>query len=214
VEFESSLPDGRPLWIRPIRPDDKGLLKEGLERLSPESRYRRFFHQIDRLSDSQLQYLTEVDGRDHVAYLCLLADTGEGVGVARWVRMPNEPEIAEGAVTVLDEFHNMGVGKTLLYVLAREAIANDIRAFRAWVVGENVPMLMVLKELGAVQGRWEYGTTELTLPLPDSIEELEETAAPLVLKLVARGEMHGAMHPDRPQASVVRPAHADQPINP
>jgi GNAT superfamily N-acetyltransferase len=203
VDFESSLPDGRALLIRPIRPSDKELLKQGLERLSPESRYRRFFHQIDHLSDSDLRYLTEVDGENHVAYLVLLADTGEGVGVARWVRLPDERDVAEGAVTVLDEFQNMGVGKTLLYVLAREAIERNVRAFRAWVVGENAPMLAVLRGFGARQGPWEHGTAELTLPLPPTIEELEETATPLVLKLVARGELDGKAHPDRPQATML-----------
>jgi GNAT superfamily N-acetyltransferase len=203
VDFESTLPDGRALLIRPIRPTDKQMLAGGFDRLSPESRYRRFFHQIDHLSEAQLRYLTEVDGEDHVAYLAVLADTGEGVGVARWVRLPDEPDVVEGAVTVLDEFHNMGVGKTLLYVLARIAIEKNVRAFRAWVVGENAPMLALLRGLGADQGPWEQGTTELTLPLPATIEELDETAAPEVLKLVARGEFDGAAHPERPQATIL-----------
>ena len=37
------LRDGQQIEIRPIRPDDRGELAAGIKRLSPESRYRRFF---------------------------------------------------------------------------------------------------------------------------------------------------------------------------
>ncbi len=40
--------------MRPVRPDDKGAIAAGFERLSPESRYRRFFTAMNRLSDADL----------------------------------------------------------------------------------------------------------------------------------------------------------------
>lgn len=201
-EFE--LADGTALLVRPIEPTDKELLERGFERLSPASRYRRFFHHVDHLSRAQLEYLTEVDGRDHNAFVCVLRDDpAVGVGVARWVRLPDEPDVAEGAVTVVDEFHSRGVGKTLLYVVARDAIAKGIRAFRAWIVGENTPILNILLELGAVPGKWEHGTMEVRLPLPASVEELDATAAPFVLREVASGRVEGKLHPGRPHATTL-----------
>lgn len=196
TEFE--LPDGTPLLIRPIEPSDKELLVRGFEKLSPASRYRRFFHQVDHLSESQLVYLTEVDGQDHNAFVCVMRDDPkEGVGVARWIRLADEPEVAEGAVTVVDQYHGQGVGRTLLYVLARDAIAHGIRAFRAWIVGENTPMLSILLDLGAKPGPWEQGTMEVVLPMPDSVEELDRSAAPFILREVAAGRVEGKLHPTR-----------------
>jgi hypothetical protein len=82
----AALADGTELLVRQLRPSDKRLLAEGFERLSPESRYRRFFRPLDRLSKRDLAYLTEIDHCDHEALAAIDAETGELVAVARYVR--------------------------------------------------------------------------------------------------------------------------------
>ena len=52
------LRDGSRIVIRPIEPGDRAALAEGFLRLSPESRYRRFFGPVAELSDRQLDYFT------------------------------------------------------------------------------------------------------------------------------------------------------------
>src|ERR1700694_5259409 len=91
------LNDGTRVLFRPIRPDDKDNLRRGIEAMSPESRYRRFFAPIDHLSDEQLAYLTEIDYQDHFAWIAFLPDVEgfPGVGVARWVRDPAHRASAE-----------------------------------------------------------------------------------------------------------------------
>ena len=64
-------------------PDDKDAIAAGFERLSPESRYRRFFAPLQRLTARDLEYLTEVDHHDHEAVIGFDAATGDPVGVAR-----------------------------------------------------------------------------------------------------------------------------------
>ncbi len=61
--------DGSRIDLREVRADDKQAIADGFSRLSPESRYRRFFSARDRLSPSDLRYLTEVDHRDHEAVI-------------------------------------------------------------------------------------------------------------------------------------------------
>ena len=51
-----TLPAGRVL-IRPIASDDKERLERGLEQLSPESRYRRFFAPVDHFSELSLIHI-------------------------------------------------------------------------------------------------------------------------------------------------------------
>jgi GNAT superfamily N-acetyltransferase len=176
------------------------MLQTGLQQLSPESRYRRFFQHIDHFSERQLRYLTEVDGHDHVAWIAVLPDLpgAPGVGVGRYVRMKDEPEVAEAAVTVVDSYHHHGLGRTLLWLLARSAIENGVRAFRAWTLGENHPMMELLRDLGAQPGRWEGGVLELTVPLPSHPDDLDQTPAPLILREVARGALQVEAQPDRP----------------
>src|SRR3954471_23337993 len=78
-----TLRDGSQIAIRPIEPADRDALAEGLRRLSPESRYRRFFASVTDLSARDLDYLTRVDHHDHEALVALDADTGGGRGGAR-----------------------------------------------------------------------------------------------------------------------------------
>lgn len=197
--FESTLPDGRRILFRPIEPSDKQLLVDGFQRLSPESRYRRFFRSIDHLSEAQLKYLTEVDQVDHVAWVAVLPDAPEserGAGVARWVRLRDEPETAEGAVTVVDSLQGMGIGKTLLYLITHEAVMKGVKRTKAWVLGDNHEVQSMLRHLGAHPGSWEAGALEMTIPLPSDPQELSSTPAPLILKAVAAGELAGRVKAD------------------
>jgi adenylate cyclase len=211
--LEATLDDDTRVLFRPIRPDDKDRLRAGMAHLSPQSRYRRFFRHIDHLSERQLHYLTEVDFENHFAWLATLPDEAgqPGVGVGRWVRIKDEPDVAEGAITVLDEFQGKGLGKTLLWLLAKTAIANGVRAFRVWTLGENEPMLSMLKELGAELGRWESGVMELTVPLPESVEELARTPAPLVLKAAAEGSISAHANPRQIGGTRITPSDRKEP---
>ncbi|MDQ4145501.1 MAG: GNAT family N-acetyltransferase [Actinomycetota bacterium] len=197
IELEASV-DGTRLLFRPISPRDVPLIREGFERLSEESRYRRFFRHIDHLSEKELRYLTEVDFVDHVAWVVVAPDEPgrPGIGVARWIRIRDEPDVAEGAVTVIDDWQGRGIGKTLLVVLARSARARGIRAFRAWVLGENRPILSVLEDAGAQRGKWEQGVLQVDVPLPEDLTDLAATGAPLVLREVARGRLQAEARPE------------------
>lgn len=205
--LEGRLEDGTRILFRPITPEDKRRLQVGMAQLSPESRYRRFFRHIDHLSDQQLAYLTEVDFVDHVAWLALLPDLPgvPGVGVARWIRLADEPDVAEAAVTVIDSYHHRGIGTTLLWVIARSAIECGIKSFRAWTLGDNKPMIDLLESLGATPGKWDGGVLEMRVPLPPDIDALYATPAPLILRAVARGDMETHAEPERPAAARLLP---------
>lgn len=214
--FESHLPDGRRLVFRPIEPSDKEILAAGFARLSPESRYRRFFRSIDHLSEAQLRYLTEVDGEDHVAWVAVLPDEPpelQGAGVARWVRLRDQPDVAEGAVTVVDSLQGNGIGKTLLYLVTHVAIEKGIGKVRAWVLGDNHHVQSMLSELGAKPGAWESGALEMNIPLPDSTSDLPRTAVPLLLKAAAAGEIDGRAR-DGAAGTEFDTLSEDQPIRP
>jgi hypothetical protein len=63
--YRKTLRDGSRVLIRPIDPGDKQALAGAFDRLSEQSRYRRFFTAVPALTDAQLVALTEVDHRDH-----------------------------------------------------------------------------------------------------------------------------------------------------
>ena len=124
--------------IRPIAPDDKELLARGLSQLSLESIRKRFLAAKPRFTASELRYLTEVDGVNHIALVAVLAgDPDQLVAVARCVRLSDRPDTAEMAVVVGDPFQGQGVGRAITNVLADAAIEAGIRRFAATMAGDN-----------------------------------------------------------------------------
>ena len=114
------LRDGSRVRIRQCRRTDRDLLVRGFERLSPESRYRRFLTPMHELDQKTLRYLTDLDHRDHEAMFAL-DESGEGVGVARYVRSAVRPDTAEVAVAVVDAWQGRGLGTLLLQAISVRA---------------------------------------------------------------------------------------------
>jgi hypothetical protein len=134
-----------------------------------------------------LDYLTEVDGIDHFALVAWVDSLDlkreEGVGVARFVRLPGEPEVAEAAVTVADDFQRRGLGTILLRALGEAAKERGIRRFRGEVLTTNEPMRRLCEEGGATAGPSKDGTTSFDVPLDGAPEA---PSAPSVLQKMLR----------------------------
>lgn len=193
------LRDGRPILLRSIRPADRERIVAGLRRLSPASRYLRFHAPIERLSDAQLDYLTEVDHVDHEAIVALdLSDLDvPGVGVARYIREPFEPTVAEAAITVADDYHGQGAGTILLGALAQRARSNGVEIFRNYVLDGNHGMLEVFDHLGADRELEADGLWRVDLRVPEGEDDVPSSPAGRAFLEMARS--------DRVLASVMPP---------
>ena len=166
-EEDVTLRDGSRVLLRPVRPDDKRLFVEGWQHFGAESRYRRFLGSKGGLTARDLAYFTEVDHVDHEAIGALDAESGEGVGVARYVRVPGHPEVAEAAVSVRDEWQGRGVGGALLRRLAEHARAHGIERFQASLFAFNHSMLALFEDIGDVEVRDQgHGQIEIDVELP------------------------------------------------
>jgi len=164
------LDDGSKVRLRLIRPDDKRLMLDAWERLSPESRYRRFFSAKTSLSNAELQYLTEVDNINHVAIGATRKRHGkiEALGVARFIRLADRPRVADAAITVVDDVHRKGLGRILLTRLVAAALERGIDRFSCDVLANNEGMRGLVKSLApdAVE-RPDGPMVTVEMPLPD-----------------------------------------------
>ena len=144
------LEDGTTVFLRPAVSADRRLIESGFGRLSPQSRYQRFFTPVLELSPTALDHLSDVDGADHRAIAAVVHEGAEevGVGVARYVRL-DDPEAAEVAVTVIDEYQGRGLGRHLFDALAAEALRRGITRFEGTVLVENRGMQAILRRAGA-----------------------------------------------------------------
>jgi ribosomal protein S18 acetylase RimI-like enzyme len=148
-----ALADGTRMTVRPIRPEDRTLIAHALATLSEQTSMRRFFRAHVDPSDEVLDYLTNVDQKDHVALIGFLPSPDlkdeNAVGVARFVRSKEDPTVAEAAITVLDEHQRRGIGRVLLTELVAVAKRRGVRHFRAEVLKENDAMMSILTQVGA-----------------------------------------------------------------
>ena len=142
------LDNGALVFLRPIRAGDKLALQCSLRALSDASTRARFLAPKDRFSRQELQYLTEVDGHDHVAFVAVEAlHPMRIVGVGRYVRDPLEPGTAEAAITVADHLQGHGLGRLLGQKIADAARAEGIEGFSASMLSENVAALRLFASI-------------------------------------------------------------------
>ena len=76
-----------------------------------------------------------------------------GAWAIRFVRNADDPQAADVAVTVVDDWQGRGVGSELLARLSDRARQEGILRFNALVAAENVVVAGLLSKAGAQHGR-------------------------------------------------------------
>ena len=190
---ERRLADGTAVRLRLLRPDDRAKLLAGFARLSDESRYSRFFTAMPRLPEATVERLLATDGWNHLAIGAETGDappeTAEGLGIARFIRLGEAPDVAEAAVVVVDHLQRRGLGKLLLARLAAAARERGITRFRAEIMRTNQPMIALLHDVdAAAHPRFDGPVAIYDLAIPEREHE-EAHHGPLfgVLRLAAAG---------------------------
>jgi hypothetical protein len=152
-------PETDQFFVRPITPADRDVMARGFAELSVQSRYMRFFQSLARLSDYQLDHLTRPDGTTHVAWGILDA-TGKddrGIGVMRFIRLKDDPTVAETAITIIDRYQRMGLSYVAFCVLNILAHRAGVQRFRHHVLHGNHFVLETLEVLGILSSTMEGG---------------------------------------------------------
>jgi acyl-CoA synthetase (NDP forming)/RimJ/RimL family protein N-acetyltransferase len=143
-EADVLLADGGVAHLRPIRPSDADRLVAFYERVSPESKYLRFFVPYPRLSNRDVKRFTEVDYVDRVAFIITLGENMIAVG--RYERVENDH--AEVSFLIEDAHQGRGIAQLLLEHLAQAARERGITRFVAEVLPENRRMAKVFADAG------------------------------------------------------------------
>ncbi len=143
------LADGRPLTIRPIRPEDAEREQAFVRGLSPEARRLRFLQAIKELSPAMLAQFTQIDYAREMALVATVETGGteEQVGVARYIVNP-DGRSCEFAIVVGDRQRGQGIGSRLMKALIAAARAKGLSTIAGVVLAENAPMLQLMRELG------------------------------------------------------------------
>jgi acetyltransferase len=166
--LELQLRDGSHVAARPLGPADRRQIAEGYRRLSPESRYQRFWvHTGELIGDRMLNRLLSADQAEHAVW-AVVDPTREypGIGAASYWRSHDDPLEAEFSATVLDADQGRGVGTLLLAILWLVAYSNGIERFLSHVMPENRKAIRWLVDTGA-DGEWDGYKVTFTHDLTD-----------------------------------------------
>lgn len=165
--FSIDLKNDQSALVREVTPEDRALLQIGYGHLSNRSRYFRFLATRHGLTTVELDIFTANNGADHVAVGALMEGqlTPEPIGIARYIRLPDQKHRAEIAITIVDSYQRQGLGSLLLGVIAKFASLNKISQFDALVHNENTAMLGMFRQLGSRQTKSEGLETEVKIPV-------------------------------------------------
>jgi len=164
------------LTVRRLQADDADRMAGLYARMSPLSRYRRYLSVAPALPADRLRALVNVDEYRHIGFVAVHGD--DIVAVARYVRLRSQPDRAEVAVEVADEWQRQGVGRSLLLALTEHARGNGIEAFTATMSRENVPILRLLRSIASgIQFSYEGPLAEAVIPL-DGVRVAADRSVP------------------------------------
>ncbi len=104
------------------------------------------------------------------------------------MRIPEEPDVAEAAVTVIDDYQGRGVGTLLLEALGAVALENGIKRFRGHALEDNRAIREVLEPMGATTAHESPGMLRIEVDLPARADQLKGSLLGEVLRIVSRGD--------------------------
>ncbi len=148
-----ALRDGTQVTYRRMEPGDAEIEQEFVRGLSDESRYMRFFSSLRELPPDLLKEFTNPHYPLSYALIATVEERRDGaprerqIGVARYV--PTEdPDTAEFAVVVADDWQRRGIASQLMRVLIAAAAVAGVRTLVGLVLRDNPGMLDLCAKLG------------------------------------------------------------------
>lgn len=150
------LHDQTQVIARELIPADRAALADAYRRLSPTSRYNRFWtHGGDVIGDRMLDRVLKQDLETHVSWAILdPARESPPMGAASWWRDDASSTEAEFSAVVIDADQGRGVGTLLLAILWCLAIRAGIQSMVAYSLTENRQAANWMRDTGAA-GHWD-----------------------------------------------------------
>ena len=161
---------GRPIQVRPVRPEDEPLFRAFFAGLDPEDVRLRFFAPVREFSHAFLARLTQLDYARAIAFLALDETEAEEsrrmLGAVR-LHADANGESGEFAILVRSDARGTGLAYALMRLMIDWARAQGIARVEGSVLAENRAMLAVCRRLGFAQrpDPEDAGLVTVRLPL-------------------------------------------------
>ena len=149
-EREWKLKDGRPVFLRPIKPEDEPLESELWKTFSEETQRFRFFSPMRTWSHVTLVKYTNIDYDREIAIIAELTEQGEKkmIGVVRMIMEPPDFKTAEVAIVVGDPWQGLGLGSRMMDFIIEIAKDRKLETVYGLVLRDNNRAIELFKEKG------------------------------------------------------------------
>jgi RimJ/RimL family protein N-acetyltransferase len=141
-------PEAATITIRELEPFDRRALAFTFHHLSAQSRYQRFLSAKPALAPRDMRFLLAVDHWHHDALIAFSPPPRAPIGIARYVRIEPDFDLAEIAIEVVDAWQRRGIGTALAVSLSDRALAAGIRRFSVAMLRDNRGARALLRRLG------------------------------------------------------------------
>jgi RimJ/RimL family protein N-acetyltransferase len=184
--IHSRLENGTRVCLRSIRPTDELRMREGIEQLSLQSRYLRFFSPQPMPSNAVIQRLIDADGHRHLAWGAIDLDNPEhpAIGAVHAVRDDSSSESAEFSVAIVDAYHGQGLARMLIAILLINCRLENIASLDVQVLSENRAARGLITSLDAQRCKVEYSIAEYVLATDVALEKLKSEQSTAGLQIV------------------------------
>lgn len=144
--------NGKPLTIRPIRPEDEPLMVGFHQKLSERTVYLRYFQPLKLSQRTAHERLRRICFSDYDREMVLVGEFSHGgvaeiIAVGRLSKLHARDE-GELAVLVDDRFQHLGIGTELYKRLIQIAREENLKRLQCTVLTENREMQAICQKLG------------------------------------------------------------------
>jgi acetyltransferase len=146
-ERRIALPDGRRLFVRPVRPEDEAMFRAFFQKVTPEDLRLRFFAPVKEFSHVFIARLTQLDYGRAMAFVALDEATGEMLGGVRLHSDANY-ETGEYAILLRSDLKGKGLGWQLMQLIIAYAASEGLKEIEGQVLSANTVMLDMCRKLG------------------------------------------------------------------
>ena len=165
-EHSWKMRDGRPVLIRPIKPEDEEMWLEMFHNFSESSIRYRFFQMVkDTPHEMRVRYCN-IDYDREMAIIPELNDNGKRriLGVSRMIANSDKTK-AELAIIIADPWQGLGLGSKLMDYTIEIAKDMGIHTLVAEMMTDNKPAINLLRKMGFEITRPGDGVVHASLDL-------------------------------------------------
>ena len=146
-ERHVTLRDGSNVLVRPVRPEDEPLYGPFFAHVTQHDLRLRFFAPVKEFGHAFVARFTQIDYGRAMAFIALDENSGEMLGVVR-LHANADYDRGEYAVLIRSDLKGRGLGYLLMNLIIDYAKSEGLKTIEGQVLGENVAMLDMCRELG------------------------------------------------------------------